>query len=103
MLARTFAAVSKGIYSPALTRTRNTRPQAECGAEERLKNLDGAFALARDLKKSCFVKKKLVIVDDVATTGTTVSKCFEQLRKLKPASISALVVTHSFLQKEARS
>ncbi|MGM0598729.1 MAG: ComF family protein [Candidatus Rifleibacteriota bacterium] len=102
-LARTFAEVAGGIYSPALIRSRHARPQAECDAEERLVNLDDAFALADALNKNRFSGKSLVIVDDVATTGTTIKKCYEQLRQLKPSSICALVVTHSFLQKESRS
>lgn len=103
LLGRTFAAIAEGVYSPVLNRIRDTRPQAECDAEERLKNLNSAFELADGLKKECFSGKHLVIIDDVATTGTTISKCYEKLQNLNPASICALVVTHSFLQKESRN
>ncbi|MDN5278243.1 MAG: hypothetical protein PWR01_2208 [Clostridiales bacterium] len=101
VIAETFAELSANLFSPALTRIVSTRPQAECDEEERFTNLDNAFALEKGLVASSFKGKDIVIVDDVATTGTTIKKCSEQLALLKPARISALVVTHSFRKSAA--
>jgi ComF family protein len=60
----------------ALARSRATRPQAELSAKERTKNIRGAFRLERRLEA-----RHLVILDDVVTTGATVSELARTLRK----------------------
>lgn len=83
-------------FSPALVRSVATRPQADCDEQERLTNLDNAFALNSDIVPEAFLGKDLVLVDDVATTGTTLQKCADVLYELRPASVKALVLSHSF-------
>lgn len=83
-------------FSPALERVVATIPQASCSEEERLTNLDRAISLAPGLIPSMFQGKRLILVDDVATTGTTLDRCHKQLSRLHPASIEALVVSHSY-------
>ena len=58
----------------ALARTRNTRQQARLSGAERRANLDGAFTLDMDVKG-----RRVVLVDDVCTTGTTASTCAQTL------------------------
>ena len=60
----------------ALSRTRDTRQQARLTDSERLTNLDGAFLLNTDLKG-----RRVVLVDDVRTTGSTANACATALRK----------------------
>ncbi len=70
LLAR---AVAEGMSLPvaeAITRTRNTRQQARLSDEERLHNLDGAFAVTSDV-----AGKRVLLVDDVCTTGATANAC----------------------------
>lgn len=63
-----------------LVRTRRTTPQVHLSAEERANNLEGAFeALA--IPKGC----RVLLVDDVFTTGATASEC---ARALKSAGAS---------------
>ena len=95
-LAADFAASAGCHLSPALIRTRATRPQADCDEEERRDNLKDAFALDSNLKRSAFANSHIILVDDVATTGSTLQLCANKLRELRPAKISALVVSHSY-------
>lgn len=95
-MAQKFAISAGCHYSPVLMRSRATRPQADCNEEERLVNLEGAFAIDEDADRGSFKNCRLVLVDDVATTGTTLQQCADSLKALKPASIMALVVSHSF-------
>jgi len=95
-LAKNFAQTGSCHFSPALLRTRATRPQADCSEEERRDNLENAFTLDKKLQQNAFAKKRLILVDDVATTGSTLQICADQLKRLKPAEISALVVAHSY-------
>ena len=54
----------------ALVRTRETKPQSKLPEAERWKNLVGAFKLAQPV-----AGKRLILVDDVRTTGATTAAC----------------------------
>ncbi len=73
-----------------LQRTRWTRPQIELSRDERLKNVRGAFAVRADFKPAHTIKdKRVILVDDVYTTGATVNECAKVLKK---AGASEVVV-----------
>lgn len=61
-----------------LVRTRETAPQTELSRAVRLTNLRRAFAVRRPQDIS---GKRVLVVDDVFTTGTTVNECAKTLRK----------------------
>ena len=70
-------AVKTGIpMEDCMCRVRNTPHQTGMNREQRLYNLHGAFAvkLNTDIKG-----KRVIIVDDVFTTGTTIRQCAETL------------------------
>ena len=60
-----------------LIRIRRTRPMKELNGQERRKNLKNAFKMARSGVKS----KRVLIVDDIFTTGSTMDACAEVLIK----------------------
>lgn len=66
--------------APVLKRSRHTVRQAQLDRRERLKNLKGAFQLRKKLSKELVNEHGILIIDDVMTTGTTVSECAEILR-----------------------
>ncbi|MCD8197914.1 MAG: ComF family protein [Lachnospiraceae bacterium] len=59
-----------------LLRTRKTRAQKELGDQERVANLRGAFSL-REGAVPC---KRLILVDDIYTTGSTMDEAARALR-----------------------
>lgn len=61
-----------------LVRVRATKLQSELPRAARLKNLRGAFAVRRPGEVA---SKRVLLVDDVLTTGTTVNECAKTLRK----------------------
>jgi ComF family protein len=83
-------------HSPVLQRIRATRPQADCSEEERRNNLEDAFSLSQGLQFDKFRGRRIVLVDDVATTGSTLQNCANKLKVLRPKEIIALVISHSF-------
>lgn len=89
--------ISKGISkitgitvsSKVLKRIRNTPSQTELNLEERQENVRNAFKVK---KLSSIRSKKLIIVDDVITTGATVTECGKELLRNGASKVYALSV-----------
>lgn len=95
-LAKDFAEIIGCHYSDVVVRKVYRKPQAECNEAERLKNLDNSLGINENSVLAAFKGKRLILVDDVATTGTTLQKCADELEKLQPKEIIALTVSHSY-------
>lgn len=53
-----------------LERVKDTRPQTELGADERVSNMAGAFSATDNVDG-----KSILLLDDVLTTGNTLAEC----------------------------
>ena len=73
-----------------LLKIRDTPPQAGLDRAARLKNVRGAFACERSLDG-----KHVAVVDDVMTTGATLSEAARSLKKSGAATVSAWVVARA--------
>jgi predicted amidophosphoribosyltransferase len=71
----------------ALIRTRRTDAQINLGAAERLANVAGAFAVQPTVPVAGL---SIVLIDDVVTTGSTLSACAEALIGAGAASVKAV-------------
>ena len=74
----------------ALVRTRRTDAQVTLGSEQRVANVAGAFAARGNTKLTGL---SVVLVDDVITTGSTLSACAESLRKAGASCVKAASIT----------
>ena len=72
--------------SSSLTRVRHTEPQALRSRKQRLHNMDNAFAAGVSLSG-----KKILLVDDVLTTGSTMAACAKACRTAGATRVNALV------------
>ncbi|MDI6756753.1 MAG: ComF family protein [Endomicrobiia bacterium] len=92
LIARGFARMSGLNYRESLLRRAYSTPQqAKLSAAERRKNVAGAFAVGRRSLDS--VKgKKILIIDDVMTTGSTLDACARALMDAGAAEVFCLVV-----------
>lgn len=66
------------VLSKNLCRTKWTRPQSELNHIQRKKNIIGAFKLK---DKNLIEGKRILLVDDIVTTGATVNECSKVLRR----------------------
>lgn len=72
-------------------RTVNTKPQVKLSKDERLKNLEGVFCASPDLLWK--VKgKTILLVDDVATTLSTLNECAKILKKSGAKNVWGVVL-----------
>jgi ComF family protein len=86
-------AVGKQTGQPvceALAKNRDTRMQVGLSAAERSLNLFGAFVVKPDTA----LPREVILVDDVTTTGSTLSECARALRNGGATSVSAIVIAH---------
>jgi ComF family protein len=87
-----------------LVRERSTLPQVELAARERHANVRGAFGLRHSLfrKQRSLEGLKVLLVDDVSTTGATLEACARVLKDAGASEVYALtaarVVTIPFVR-----
>jgi len=73
----------------ALARRYNTRPQVGLKARERLINIRGIFSAN---KNQLLKNKKILLVDDVITTGATMQECAKVLKQAGAKEVWGLVI-----------
>jgi len=77
-----------------LRRTRYTPPQGTLGREARERNVKGAVKLA---KSAALVEgKRVLLVDDVLTTGATLGECVRVLRQSGAAGVDVVTLARVF-------
>lgn len=71
-------------------RVRHTTYQSLLSSDEREKNVQNVFRVTQDARAEC-EGKRIVIIDDLFTTGATMRALIKVLAPLKPHSITILV------------
>ena len=90
LLAKPLAQIAHKKYAPdLLTRNVPTRQQVGLNQSARQKNVKKAFQVSES-KLSELKDRKILLVDDVRTTGATVAACAEALKKAGAAQVSVL-------------
>jgi ComF family protein len=77
-----------------LRRLRWTEPQTGLSAAERERNIRGAFAVASPKR---FRGKRLLLVDDVYTTGSTVMECAKTLYQAGAQEVHVITVARAVM------
>jgi ComF family protein len=80
------------LYPRVLERRRETQPQTGLTRHQRCENIRGAFVVARPNEIG---GRKVLLVDDVFTTGTTVSECARVLLRAGAAKIFVATVART--------
>jgi competence protein ComFC len=80
--------------SKAITRIRETRSQVGLSASERAQNVNGAFKAVPSLVQG----KAILVVDDVATTGSSISACALALKDSGSGKVYGLTLARPILK-----
>ncbi len=85
--------VTLTAYEPLLKRVHHTPPQSKRHTREsRIIALKGAFALTNSLTR--LENQVIWLIDDVATTNTTLEECAQILKKAGAKEVHGLVIAH---------
>jgi ComF family protein len=87
-------------FAPVLRRVHATPPQSLLGREDRLANLRRAFRVRRN---AAVHSLRILLVDDVTTTGATLEAAASALRNAGAAAVTALAAGRTPLEPERRS
>lgn len=89
LIARRFAEISGGKFSPAIARRHNRPPQASLDEFDRGRNIRHNIWCA---DPEAIQGKFVCIVDDVTTTGSTLDECGRALRAVSAAEVWGIVL-----------
>ena len=82
-----------------LKRVKNTRTQTELSVQERRRNVEGAFVLLQEFKET-IKGKKVLLVDDVITTGATLDACSEVLLKNGAQEVYGVTLGGAYIERK---
>jgi ComF family protein len=88
LLAHQIVGIVGARFAPDLLQRKDRTPQLTLSAADRMTNLEGAFTCVAPERVK---EKRILLVDDVCTTGATLSACAEALVEAGAARVSAIV------------
>lgn len=89
LLAKELSKLSGIPCQEYLVRTKVTKHQAELSRQERKNNLQQAFTLQAKTKGT---QEKIILVDDIFTTGATVLSCAQVLHQAGAKKVSSITL-----------
>ena len=72
-----------------LIKHKNIAEQSKLNKEQRQKNIQGVYKLKN---KEKLVNKKILLIDDIYTTGSTVNECCKILKEANPRKIDVFTI-----------
>jgi competence protein ComFC len=93
LLARIIAKEMKiPLLMDVLSKKKETLPQIGLSSKERLSNLKGSFEAREDIDG-----RRLLLVDDVITTGATVTECSKELLRAGAEDVAVVALARAVL------
>ena len=90
LIAREIAKETKlELVNNCLIKTKNIIEQSKLNKEDRIQNIQGVYKLKN---KQSLENKKILLIDDIYTTGSTVNECSKILKQGNPSKIGILVL-----------
>lgn len=79
-----------------LKKIKDTPPQSKLSQKERRHNLEGAYECRKDIRG-----KRVLLVDDVFTTGTTLEECAKELINHGALSVGAITAAYASMKEHS--
>ena len=79
-------------YAPLLRKIKQTKKQHSLRYAERKRNLNGAFEI---IDKELIRGKRILMIDDIVTSGNTLGKCCREINKAKPELICCATLANA--------
>jgi ComF family protein len=98
VLAKALATPRMPALLDALMRTRATVPLGELGREARATAVEGAFAV-RPRRAAALAGRRVLLVDDVLTSGATAGGCARALLAAGAANVDVLALARAFSRR----
>ena len=76
-------------YKNILIKNKNAKPQSTLNKEQRIENAKNVYRIKEKIN---IEHKKILIFDDIYTTGSTANECARILRKQNPNKIGILTI-----------
>ena len=76
-------------YMNILTKNENAKPQSLLNKEQRIENAKNVYGVIKNID---IENKKILIFDDIYTTGATANECAKLLRNQNPKKIGILTI-----------
>ena len=89
LLAKELGKLLSVPYAETLLKVKRTKKQHTLKYNERKKNLSGAFELKKDVDLK---GKRILLVDDIITSGYTLANCCKKLDRAKPSQICCATI-----------
>ena len=98
LLANKIAKISGKISNNIiLKKTKDIQPQASLTRKQRIENVKGSIAI--NSKMNDYIKgKKILLIDDVITTGATANECAKILKKAGAEKVYLLTAARTMLE-----
>ena len=77
------------LVNNCLIKTKNIIEQSKLNKEDRQQNIQGVYSLKN---QRLITNQKILLVDDIYTTGSTVNECCKTLQQANPKTIGVLVL-----------
>ncbi|PLX70778.1 MAG: ComF family protein [Denitrovibrio sp.] len=88
VIAKYIAINTKSEYKKVLKRSKRTEYQFKLRKSQRISNVFGAFSLCADVRGL-----KILLVDDIITTGSTIEECSRVLKKSGASKVDVFAMT----------
>jgi len=92
LIAKKIEKVTGIKYLECLEKIKHNKQQSLLNEKERKQNVQKAY---RIINQETISKKKILLIDDIYTTGSTSNECIKELRKGHPRKIDILVISKS--------
>ena len=80
LIAKNISHQTQTPYLDLLKRRRSTKTQAQLNKEQRQKNMQNAFMINDHIDYQSLKQKTIILIDDIATTGTTLNEASKILK-----------------------